>query len=335
MVITNILRTLGVVVLSVAIAVGSAEIWLVYAIAFGLGLSETFFDTSAEAFTPRTVTPEQLGAANGRLQGIEWAGNAFIGPPLGALLFAAAASLPFFLDAATFGIAAILIALIPGTFRTERDDVTSIRADISDGLRWLWRQKVVRTLAIMAGITNMFTMGIVAVFVLYAQDILGVGEAGYGLLISSLGVGGLAGAVVAPKIVDAIGSGNTIRLSLVIQILATAAFAVTTNPFLAGGLMVLFGLLITAWNVVSVTLRQSLTPDEKRGRIAGASRLLSWGSQPLGALLGGVAASAFGLTSPFWIAAGAFLVATTAVWQIVSNESIEAARNAKAEAPTL
>lgn len=334
MVITNILRTLGVVVLSVAIAAGSAEIWLVYAIAFGLGLSETFFDTSAEAFTPRTVTPEQLGAANGRLQGIEWAGNAFIGPPLGALLFAAAASLPFFLDAATFGIAAILIALIPGTFRTERDDVTSIRADISDGLRWLWRQKVVRTLAIMAGITNMFTMGIVAVFVLYAQDILGVGEAGYGLLISSLGVGGLAGAVVAPKIVDAIGSGNTIRLSLVIQILATAAFAVTTNPFLAGGLMVLFGLLITAWNVVSVTLRQSLTPDEKRGRIAGASRLLSWGSQPLGALLGGVAASAFGLTSPFWIAAGAFLVATVAVWQIVSNESIEAARNAKAEAPT-
>ncbi len=334
MVITNILRTLGIVLLATAIATDRAEIWLVYVIAFGLGLSETFFDTSAEALTPKTVTDEQLAAANGRLQGLEWAGNAFVGPPLGAFLFVVAASVPFFFDAATFAIAAVLIALIPGTFRSERTEITSIRADIGDGLRWLWNQKVVRTLAIMAGITNMFTMGIVAIFVLYAQDILGVSETGYGLLISSLGVGGLIGAVAAPKVVAAIGSGNTIRLSLVIQVLGTAAFAVITNPIFVGGLMVLYGFLITAWNVVSVTLRQGLTPDDKRGRVAGASRLLSWGSQPLGALLGGVVASAFGLTSPFWIAAGAFLIATALVWNIVSNESIELARNATQETTT-
>jgi MFS family permease len=92
--------------------------------------------------------------------------------------------------------------------------------------------------------------------------------------------------------------------------------------------MGLYGFTITAWNVVAVTLRQSLTPDEKRGRVAGASRLLAWGSQPLGALLGGFAASAFGLRSPFWIASIAFAIATVVVWNIISNSSIEEARNA-------
>lgn len=328
MVITNVLRTVGVGLLSISVATDQVNLPIIYLIAFGLGLSETFFDTSAEALTPRTVSEAQLASANGRLQGLEWAGNAFVGPPLGAFMFAAIAAAPFFFDAATFAVAALLIALIPGTFRSERTEVTSVRSDITDGLRWLWNQRVVRTLAIMAGITNLFSTGIVAIFVLFAQDILGVSEAGYGILLASLGVGGLAGAVLTPKVVAALGSGNTIRASLIAQTFATLAFTLTANAVVAGSLMALYGFTITAWNVVAVTLRQSLTPDEKRGRVAGASRLLAWGSQPLGALLGGVAAAAFGLRSPFWIASIAFAIATVVVWNIISNRSIEEARNA-------
>lgn len=327
MVVTNVLRTGGIVLMAIGIASDQKYLWVIYLLAFGLGLSETFFDTSAEAMTPRTVTDQQLGAANGRLQGLEWAGNAFVGPPLGAFLFATAASIPFFFDGATFAFAALMIALIPGTFRSERFEKTSVRSDIADGLRWLWNQKVVRTLAIMAGVTNMFTTGIVAIFVLYAQDILGVSETGYGLLLSSLGVGGLIGAVLAPKVVDALGSGNTIRVTLVVHTVVTAAFAFISSPWTAGFIMAIYGFLITAWNVVAVTLRQGLTPDSKRGRVAGASRLLAWGSQPLGALFGGAAASAFGLKSPFLISAAAFVIATALIWQIVSNQSIEEARN--------
>jgi len=328
MVITNVLRTVGVGLLSISVATDQVNLLFIYLIAFGLGLSETFFDTSAEALTPRTVSEIQLSAANGRLQGLEWAGNAFVGPPLGAYMFATIAAAPFFFDAATFAIAALFIALIPGTFRSERTEMTSVRADISDGLRWLWNQRVVRTLAIMAGVTNLFSTGIVAIFVLFAQDILGVSEAGYGILLASLGVGGLAGAFLTPRVVAALGSGETIRASLIAQIFATLAFTLTTNALVAGLLMALYGFTITAWNVVAVTLRQSLTPDEKRGRVAGASRLLAWGSQPLGALLGGVTAAAFGLRSPFWIASIAFAISTVAIWNIISNRSIEEARNA-------
>jgi predicted MFS family arabinose efflux permease len=335
MVITNVLRTVGVGLLSISVAADQVNLTFIYFIAFGLGLSETFFDTSAEALTPRTVRESQLAAANGRLQGLEWAGSAFVGPPLGAYMFAAIAAAPFFFDAASFALAALFIALIPGTFRSERIEVTSIRADIADGLRWLWNQTVVRTLAIMAGITNLFGTGIVAIFVLYAQDILGVSETGYGILLASLGVGGLAGAVLIPRVVATIGSGSTIRASLIAQIFVLLAFTLISNALVAGLLMALYGFTITAWNVVAVTLRQSLTPDEKRGRVAGASRLLAWGSQPLGALLGGIAAAAFGLRSPFWIASVAFAIATLSVWNIISNQSIEEARNApRTEATT-
>ena len=328
MVVTNVLRTVGVGLLSISVATDQVNLPFIYLIAFGLGLSETFFDTSAEAMTPRTVSEPQLSAANGRLQGLEWAGNAFVGPPLGAFMFAAVAAAPFFFDAATFAVSALFIALIPGAFRSGRTEITSVRADVTDGLRWLWNQRVVRTLAIMAGITNLFSMGIVAIFVLFAQDILGVSEAGYGILLASLGVGGLAGAVLTPRVVAALGSGNTIRASLIVQIFVTLAFAFTTNALVAGFLMAFYGFTITAWNVVAVTLRQSLTPDEKRGRVAGASRLLAWGSQPLGALLGGVTAAAFGLRSPFWIASVAFTIATVVVWDIISNRSIDEARSA-------
>ncbi len=326
MVITNVLRALGIGLMAWGVATDRVELFAIYVVAFGLGVAETFFDTSAEALVPRLVDIDDLPPANGRLQALEWVGGAFAGPPLGALLFAVFAALPFFVDAASFAIAAFFILLIPGSYRSERVIDTSVREDIAGGLKWLWNQRVVRTLALMAGVTNLFTFGIIAVFVLYAQDILGVSDVGYGVLLATLGVGGLLGAVLGPRLVLSLGSGNTIRLTLVAQIVLTALFGFTSNVYVVGALLLFYGLLITAWNIVAVSLRQGLTPDEIRGRVAGASRLLAWGAQPLGALLGGLVASAFGLRAPFFVASIAFVVATALVWSIISNEAIEDAR---------
>ncbi len=330
MVITDLLRALAVGVLAWGVSVGDIGLVLVYLVAFGLGLSETFFDTAAEAFTPALVAAKDLPAANGRLQGLEWVGGSFVGPPVGAALFAVAASMPFFVDAASFVVAALVVALIPGVYRTDRSELTTLRADILSGLRWLWRQKVLRTLALMAGTTNFFTFGVISIFVLYAQDILGVSDALYGVLLASLGVGGLLGAVSAPRIVRRIGSGSTLRLSVGIQTIALAVFGLTSNGWIAGFLMAVFGTQITLWNVVAVSLRQELTPDETRGRVAGASRMLTWGSMPLGALFGGAVASAVSLRAPFFVAAAAFMVMLLVTWAVTANDSIESARDTRA-----
>ena len=328
MVITDLLRALGVGALAWGISMGNVGLVHIYLVAFGLGLAETFFDTAAEALTPALVSPDDLPAANGRLQGLEWVSGSFVGPPVGAALFAVAASVPFFVDAASFVVAALLVALIPGVFRSTRSEVTTLRTDVLSGLRWLWRQRVVRTLALMAGTTNFFTFGIVSIFVLYAQDILEVSDTVYGLLLASLGVGGLLGAVLGPRMVKRIGSGNTLRLSVAIQTIALTVFALTSNGWIAGFSMAVFGSQITSWNVVAVSLRQELTPDETRGRVAGASRMLTWGSMPLGALFGGAVASTISLRAPFFAATAAFIAMLLLTWTVIANESIESARSA-------
>lgn len=330
MVLTDVMRAAGVGLLAWGVAAGDVGIVAVYVIAFGLGTAETFFDTSAEAFTPRLVADDQLPAANGRLQGLEWVGGSFVGPPIGAGLFVAAASVPFLVDSVSFALAALLIASIPGTYRGERATPTTIRSDIGEGLRWLWGQRVLRTLAMMAGTTNFFSFGIISIFVLYAQDILEVPDALYGVLLASLGVGGLLGALGAPRLVARIGPGGTLRVSVASQVIATGLFVVTSDPYVAGALMALFGFLITSWNTVSISLRQGLTPDEMRGRVAGATRLLAFGTQPLGAVAGGAIASLLGLRAPFLFAAAAFALMLALTWQVTSNNSIEATRVAQA-----
>ncbi|MEE9176910.1 MAG: hypothetical protein V3U46_00625 [Acidimicrobiia bacterium] len=77
-----------------------------------------------------------------------------------------------------------------------------------------------------------------------------------------------------------------------------------------------------------MSLRQALTPDELRGRVAGSARLLAWGAQPLGALLGGILGTAYGVRAPFFVGAVAYAVMLVVTWAITSNKSIETARAA-------
>jgi len=333
MVVTDALRAVGIGLLAWGVATGDVGLVAIYALSFGLGVAETFFDTSGEALVPRLVDGEFLPAANGRLQALEWVGGAFAGPPLGAFLFALGASLPFFVDSASFALAALFIALIPGIYRSERQDHGTVGEEIRSGLRWLWGQRVVRTLVMMAGVTNLFAFGIIAIFVLFAQDILGVGDVGYGILLATIGVGGLAGALVAQRLVRAIGPGNTLRLSVAISVVAAGVMGAISEAWIAAALLALWGFLITGWNVVSVSLRQTLTPDDLRGRVAGAARLLAWGSQPLGALLGGIVGRSLGLRWPFFIAAVAYAVMLLLTWTIIGNDSIEAAKAGVVKAP--
>ena len=326
MVVTDVLRAIGIGILALGVETGDAGLIAVYAIGFGLGVAETFFDTSAEALTPQLVTDPQLPAANGRLQALEFVGGSLAGPPVGAFLFAVAASVPFFVDSASFLVAAVFVALIPGNYKSERTVEATIWEDIKEGLGWLWRQRVLRSLVLMAGVINLVAFGVFAIFVLYAQDILGVDDVGYGLLISVVGVGGLVGAFVSPKIVERIGPGNTLRLVLFFSGFLSIFFVFNTNPWIAGALMVFFGFVITGWNVVSVSLRQSLTPDELRARVAGSARLLAWGTQPLGALLGGILGG-IALEAPFAFGSVVWLAMLVVTWRITANETIEAAKN--------
>lgn len=325
MVITDVVRAVGIGILALGVWAGDAGLVAVYVIGFCLGVAETFFDTSAEAMTPNLVADAQLPSANGRLQALEFVGGSLAGPPIGAFLFALAAALPFVVDSVSFLVAALLIAAIPGSFKTNRRSEATILEDIKEGIGWLWRQRVLRSLVVMAGVINLISFGVLAIFVLYAQDILGVDEVGYGLLISTVGLGGLVGAFVSPRVVGLVGPGHTLRLVLGLSGVLSLAFVFVSSPWVAGVLMLFFGFVITGWNVVSVSLRQSLTPDDLRARVAGSARLLAWGTQPLGALLGGVLGG-FSLRAPFFVGSIVWLGMFAVTLKVTANESIDNAR---------
>jgi MFS family permease len=87
-----------------------------------LGMAEVLRDNANQTIVPNIVRPDQLERANGRIWSIEAVTNTFAGPPLGSVLLLVAFSLPFFVDAATFFVAAAMVALIPGSFRAKRDE---------------------------------------------------------------------------------------------------------------------------------------------------------------------------------------------------------------------
>ena len=137
--------------------------------------------------------------------------NELVAPPLGGLLFATAAAVPFLLDAGSFAAAAALVAAMGGRFRAERPEgsaPTTLRAEIAEGVRWLVRHRLLRILAVAIALMNLTLSATLSISVLYAQERLGLGSIGYGLLISSMAVGGIAASVVAERLIGWLGLGH-------------------------------------------------------------------------------------------------------------------------------
>ncbi len=300
----NIARAVLLAAVAVSVALGLESIWVLYAVALSAGTAETLYDTSAQSILPQIVSRSELSRANGRLYAAEMTANQFVGPPLGGLLVAAGAVVAFAVPAGLWIVSVGMLFLVRGTFRVPRDAPASMRSEIMVGLRFLWRNKVLRSLAFMTGLFNLTSSAVFAIFVLYAAgpaSAMKLTDAQVGLLFVSIAVGSLVGSFLAERIERAIGRFR----SLVIAVFGGAALflipAFTANPFIIGGGFFIGGLCIVIWNVVAVSLRQTITPDRLLGRVNSGYRLLAWGTMPLGAALGGILGQILGLPPVFLI----------------------------------
>ena len=322
-------RALVVTGLAAAVLFDATSIPLLAVIAFVLGTGETLFDNAAQSFLPSVVARDQLEEANSRLYAAQISSQEFVGPPVGSLLFAAAMAAPFFLDAGSFVAAVALVLGIRTSPRTPRPAgaaATRLWSEIGEGLRWLWRHRLLRTLALMLGTWNLLTTASGAVFVLFATEDLHVSTAGYGLLFSAGAVGSIAGSMVATRIIRGFGAGRALLTAVVVSGLAYIVVALTSNAYLVGVMGAVGGLLAVVWNVITVSLRQAIIPDELLGRVNSVYRFLGWGMMPIGAALGGVVASAFGLRATYWIGGAALLAMALITFRTVSDRAITEAR---------
>ena len=308
---TDVLRAVALVALSILVATDRASMASLYVIGVLLGIGETFRDNAAQVIVPSLVPPDRLEWANGRLASLETVTNRFIGPPLGGLLAAIGLTLPFVFDAATFAAAAMCVALIGGRYRpNDSQPPRRILPGIKTGLRWLWQHTQLRTLALLLGVLTCLATAGEAILVLYAQDILGVGDVGYGLLISAGAVGAVISGLVAARTVERFGRHRVLVTAALVYGAAQVALGLATSGWLFGIVMAVGAFSAVAWNVVTVSLRQALVPDDLLGRVNSAYRFFGWGAMPLGALLGGLVAERTNLHVPF-LAGGALMIAAT------------------------
>ncbi len=334
MVQVNLVRTVLLGGLALAVAVDLATLPMLYAVAVLLGVAETLFDTSAQSLLPAVVDRDDLTRANSRLFAVELVANTFVGPPLGGLLAAAGLAVALGLPAAAYLVGAGCLALLVGSFRAAGAGPagsTRLRDDIAEGTRFVWRHPVLRPLAIMLGVQNMAFSAAFAVFVLFAvaPGPMGLSKAGYGVLTATLGVGSLLGSWLAVPVERRLGRVNTLVLSIVLNAVALAVPVVTALPVPIGASMAAGGAGIVLWNVITVSLRQRITPDRLLGRMNASYRLVGWGTMPLGAALGGVLAEALGLRGAFLVAA-LLTLAVLAGFRFVTEEAIAGREAAEA-----
>ena len=338
MVAVSVLRAVISAVIALTIVTGTDTLVMLYVAAFVLGMGETLFDTAAQSVMPSVVGREDLARANGRLYAVELTMNQFVGPPVGGLLAGIAIALAFAGSALAFAFAAVALALLAGSFRPARvDSRTGIIADIREGLRYLWHHRVLRTLAIMVGVMNLASSAVFAIFVLYAvaPGPMGLSELGFGVLMTTMAVGSVAGSLVAERAERRLGRSRLLTLCVVISATTLAVPGLTPVPLVVGISFAVSGVGIMLWNVVTVTLRQRIVPDALLGRVNASYRLLAWGSQPIGALLGGLIGQALGLQAVF-LAAGGVTALLLLARRIVTDAAIEAAeRDGEAEAAEL
>ena len=332
----NLVRTVLLGGLALAVAADVATLVMLYAVALLLGIAETLFDTSAQSLLPAIVKRDDLTRANSRLFAVELVANTFVGPPLGGLLAAAGLAIALGLPAVAYLAGAGCLALVAGGFRAagaRPAGSTRLRDDVAEGLGYVWRHPVLRPLAIMLGVQNMALAATFAVFVLFAVDPgpMGLSAAGFGILTAGLGVGSLIGTWVAVPTERRLGRARTLVVSVVLGAATQAVPAFTARPVPVAASLVVGGLSMVLWNVVTVSLRQRITPDRLLGRMNASYRLVGWGTMPIGALVGGFLAETLGLRATFVVAAAVVLV-LLAGFRFVTEEAI--ARAEAAAAPT-
>jgi len=328
MVLVDLARAGMIGALALIVAANLEQLWLLYLVAFGLGVAETMFDTAAQSILPNVVDRGQLSTANGRLYAVELTANHFVGPPIGGLIAGITLVGALAGSAVAYAVAAAVLLLLVGHFRPTRDTASQrLRTDIAEGVRYLARHRLLRTLAICVGISNLASSALIAVLPLYAVEPgpMGLSGGGFGLLLAIFAAGSVLGSLVVDRLERRLGRRGTLLLAAATFPVNGLVLAVTTSVAWVAAAFLLGSALNIGWNVITVSLRQRIVPDHILGRVNAGYRLLAWGTMPLGAALAGFIGDRWGLTAVFWTSAALSALCFPIVYVVVTDKALAAA----------
>lgn len=280
----------------VALSLGALPFGQILAVAFVAGARQVLYTVAEQGALPLVVDPSQLSeAVTGNQARTEAA--MLGGPALGGLLFGLARAVPFAVDAVSYLVAAVGAQLVRAPLQEPRAGAPGgARAEIAEGVRWLWSQPFLRASALAVAAANFTIAGGELVLLIRARQ-HGASSAAVGVMLGMIGLGGLLGALAANRIRRRLSPTVIVVGMFWVETALLAPLALTYNPYLMGAAMAVAAVGSPAWNAVVVGARLRLTPDHLRGRVISAARLISGSLIALGPLVAGLLAQGVGTTA--------------------------------------
>ena len=326
------IRVVVMAVLATALLAGRGGIVMLDAALFVINTGEVIFRSASQAMIPAVVPRARLERANGWLVGGATVTQQMIAGPFGGFLFVLAACVPFFVNAGTYAVSAVLIGLVAGTYRASSrpgaDGDRSPRpahplwAELAEGFRWLAHQRVLRTMTVLIGLLNVTLTATNAVLVLLVKERLHLGAVGYGTLFTCEAAGAVLGSAIGDRLIRLVTATWTIRIGLLIEAGLHLTLAISRSAYIDGLMLFAFGVHAALWTIVGSSLRQRLTPPEMLGRVASTSLFIAAGGNCVGAVLGGVIAARFGITAPYWTGFVVAALVSAATWRAFNRTAV-------------
>lgn len=328
MVAWSIVAALLLVSVPGAAALHALTLAQIFAVTFGIGTAFVWFDAANFGSVPALVDRAQLPTA---MSMIASSGTLalLIGPALGGFLLTIMAP-PYALgfDAGSYLISAFLLASIRRPFRKPQAaevQLGRIRTDIAEGLRFVWHHPVIRTMTLSVFCACLTWGGTCSLLVVYASRALHLAHADVrlGLLYSAGELGGLISVVAVPVLVKRQAIGRLMAAFLAANVAAVALLAVAPSYGWALVLYCAYELVYLMVTSTGITVRQMLSPDHLQARVNTAGRLIAYGGQPVGALLGGLLAEVLPIRLTFAVLALAVAVgAALAGWACLGSRAL-------------
>ena len=307
LVLGNSLRAVIALFIAFAVSQDFINIWLLLIAVFLFGICEVLVDTTSQAVLPQILDKSNYERGNSRLQISEVIVSQFAGAPLGGLIYAVSIALPFFFSTTGFILAGLLILLSPfeneinarkkGEIEQER---LGLKGDIKFALKYLYQDKQIFSIVVITTLLGFFYSLSNAIAPLFILKELNVPPALFGVVLAIGGFGALIGSIAAPMASRYLGRGRALAINVFFASLLVIFIGLSPNAYFFVAVSILIGFTISVWNILLMSLYQSLIPPELYGRIHGARRTIVWGLMPIGALLGGLMARG-GLRLPFLI----------------------------------
>jgi MFS family permease len=306
-------RAIALATIPVAYALDALTIWQLYVVGFLVGVCTVFFDVSYQSYLPSLVRKDQLVEGNSKLE-VSRSASQLAGPAAaGVLVELLRAPFAILFNAIGFLASALFLLRIRKpetnvpTREERREQGSSMRTELSEGLRWVFGNPYLRTISMSTAIFNLFGSMMWAVIAVYLVRGLEMSPGVIGIVFAIGQAGYLLGAVGAGRISARIGIGPAIVAGAACgfaQLLVPLApqDARGAIPYLVvSGLVVSFGVVL--YNVTQLSMRQAITPERLQGRMNSVIRFIVWGVMPIGQLTGGALATLFDLRTAIWVGA--------------------------------